>query len=220
MSSGAPIIVASAPSHKPKMEITTTFWVFVIFISVAFITIGFDRVFHNRERPGFALGIWISAFAVCGMFLLFSFHSQLSHKAALLTFFALLLIVFAGTLLVDQNNIDDQESGRMSRYGTWWDGWEDNYFSNIFDKWETWAAIAFVGFLMFNVAVSNDPADGAVKQASNSSTNSNKVAVKKAEVKTTQRQVHHAQPITQKMHNSKQQMHNDLKRQRKADQDH
>lgn len=156
MSSGAPIIVASAPSHKPKMEITTTFWVFVILISVAFITIGFDRVFHNRERPGFALGIWISAFAVCGMFLLFSFHSQLSHKAALLTFFALLLIVFAGTLLVDQNNIDDQESGRMSRYGTWWDGWEDNYFSNIFDKWETWAAIAFVGFLMFNVAVSHD----------------------------------------------------------------
>lgn len=155
------------------MEITTTFWVFVIFISVAFITIGFDRVFHNRERPGFALGIWISAFAVCGMFLLFSFHSQLSHKAALLTFFALLLIVFAGTLLVDQNNIDDQESGRMSRYGTWWDGWEDNYFSNIFDKWETWAAIAFVGFLMFNVAVSNDPADGAVLGVTSSDKSTN-----------------------------------------------
>lgn len=63
--------------------------------------------------------------------------------------------------MVDQNNIEDQESGRMSRYGTWWDGWEDNYFSNIFDKWETWAAIAFVGVLMFNVAVRNDPADGA-----------------------------------------------------------
>ena len=143
------------------MEITTTFWVFVILITVAIVTIGFDRVFHNRERPAFALGIWISAIAICGMFLLFSFHSQLSHKAALLTFFALLLIVFAGNLLVDQNNIEDQESGRMSRYGTWWDGWEDNYFSNIVDKWKTWAAIAFVGVLMFSVALKNDPADGA-----------------------------------------------------------
>ena len=161
MSSGALIIVASVPSPNRKMEITTTFWVFVILITVAIVTIGFDRVFHNRERPAFALGIWISAIAICGMFLLFSFHSQLSHKAALLTFFALLLIVFAGNLLVDQNNIEDQESGRMSRYGTWWDGWEDNYFSNIVDKWKTWAAIAFVGVLMFSVALKNDPADGA-----------------------------------------------------------
>ncbi len=212
MSSGALIIVASVPSPNRKMEITTTFWVFVILITVAIVTIGFDRVFHNRERPAFALGIWISAIAICGMFLLFSFHSQLSHKAALLTFFALLLIVFAGNLLVDQNNIEDQESGRMSRYGTWWDGWEDNYFSNIVDKWKTWAAIAFVGVLMFSVALKNDPADGAAAQMINSSTNSNKVAIKKVEAKTTHNQVHHAQPTKQKMHNSKQEVH-----QRKTD---
>lgn len=138
------------------MDTNTTLMVIAVVIGIAIATIGFDRFLHNRERPTFALGIWTSTFAVCGIIFLVNGHNNLTHKASALIFFALLIIALAGNILVDKNNIDDQLSGRMSGWGTWWDGWNNNYFNNVVDRWESWALIVVLGFVMFHVAFRND----------------------------------------------------------------
>jgi len=127
-----------------------------VVIGFALAMVFFDRYMHNRERPNFAAGVMITAFAICGFLFLFSGHYNLTHKATALILLALILIGLAGNLLIDKNNIDDQEGGLMSKWGTWWDRGEDNYFNNILDKWQTWAFICVIGWLMFSVAVNRD----------------------------------------------------------------
>lgn len=156
MSSVAPIIVTSAPYSHTKMDTNTVFLVILVVIGFSMATVGLDRYMHNRERPDFAAGVTITAFAVCGVLILYAWHNNLTHKATSLILFALILIGLAGNLLIDKNNIDDQEGGLMPKWGTWWDYGADSYCNNILDKWQTWAFVCIVGWLMFSVAVNRD----------------------------------------------------------------
>jgi hypothetical protein len=148
------------------MDTNTVFLVILVVIGLAIGTVGFDRFLHNRERPNFAAGVMMTAFAACGVLLLITGHNNFNHKATSLMFFAFILIGLAGNLLIDKNNIDDQESGRMSKWGTWWDRGNDNYIANIVDKWETWGLICIIGLVMFNVAFSKETKEVTAAQAS------------------------------------------------------
>ena len=54
-------------------------------------------------------------------------------------------------LAIDKLNIDEQNSGLMSKWGTWWDGFNDNYLSNKFDSFTSYivilVAIGALGYL-------------------------------------------------------------------------
>lgn len=165
------------PFPHTTMDTNTTFMVIAVVIAIAIATIGFDRFLHNRERPTFALGIWISTFAVCGIIFLVNGHNNLTHKASALIFFALLIIGLAGNILVDKNNIDDQLSGRMSGWGTWWDGWNNNYVNNVVDRWESWALIIVLGFVMVNIASKNESIQSSLASTSVAAAETSKARV-------------------------------------------
>lgn len=57
----------------------------------------------------------------------------------------LFIVICVGSLLIDNTNIDDQENGRMPMGGSWWDGFEDSYGRNIWDKWVTWLLLIVLG---------------------------------------------------------------------------
>lgn len=169
------------------MDTNTVFLVILVVIGLAIGTVGFDRFLHNRERPNFAAGVMMTAFAACGVLLLITGHNNFNHKATSLMFFAFILIGLAGNLLIDKNNIDDQESGRMSKWGTWWDRGNDNYIANIVDKWETWGLICIIGLVMFNVAFSKETKEVTAAQASPAPV----AAVGKAQVSSNQKHSAH-----------------------------
>lgn len=189
-----PTIVSS---HPPKnMDTGTTFLIIAFLIGFSLITIFLDRFMHNYERPDFALGVTISALALCGAVLLIGYHSNPESKATQMIFTALLAIALAGKLLIDKNNIDDQENGRMSRRGTWWDCWQNNYRCNIIDKWDTWAKIAILGWVMVIIAQSKDP---ATSFETNSNPSPNKaIAEKSAAISIAHRAVQKAHRATKK----------------------
>jgi purine-cytosine permease-like protein len=182
------------------MDTNTVFLAILVVIGFAIATVWFDRFMHNRERPNFAAGVTITAFAICGFLILFNGHHNLTHKATTLILFALILFVLAGNLLIDKNNIDDQEGGLMSKWGTWWDSGDDNYFSNIIDKWQTWAFICVVGWLMFSVAVNRDIDDD---NAAIAATTSNAVVAKTpAPSQKTKHKTQTGSKLHQSQHNS------------------
>lgn len=192
------------------MDTNTVFLAILVLIGSALAMVWFDRYMHNRERPNFAAGVMITAFAVCGILILSNWHYNLTHKATALIFFALVLIGLAGNLLVDKNNIDDQEGGLMSKRGTWWDFGDDSYFNNIIDKWQTWAVICVIGWLMYSVAVNRDIDDDNAAIAA--TTSSIAVAKTAASSQSTKHTTQKGSKLHQSQHKSTEKHHSPAKK--------
>ncbi|HEY9777769.1 MAG TPA: hypothetical protein V6C81_28675 [Planktothrix sp.] len=117
-----------------------------------------DRIMHKSDRTGFVIGTSITTIAVCGMAALILSHPDFSEKGTRLLALGLFLMALVGGTFIDNNNIQDQEAGSMSKYGSWWDGWNDNYFTNIWDKSVSSILMVVVGILMVFVALMPDTA--------------------------------------------------------------
>ncbi len=178
---------------------------FAFVIGYSLLTIAFDRCMHNYVRPNFALGVMIAGLSICGLIFLVFAHPNDHSKASSLMFVAFLILVMVGKLLIDKNNIDDQNAGRMSKWGTWWDGWDNNYFYNIIDKWETWAVIAFLGFAGFNIAMRSE-FDESFTASSNPSP-STASATQSATIKTAHHTVTRVHHVAHRTHGATPQTH-------------
>ncbi len=135
----------------------------------AVLTILFDGAMRGEHRPNFAMGICLSAVALIALVCL-NGNMNLHSSLGILIVGSLLILALLGGLIVDQTNIDDQESGRMSRWGSWWDGFGDNYFQNVTDKWENIVLIAVIFIGMLYLVVKNEYAAKSQPEIAFSST--------------------------------------------------
>jgi hypothetical protein len=125
------------------------------------VTIAFDSSMHGRYRHGFANGVALQGSALSLMFFWFSGYSY-NHPETPNTFImlSLYLVMLVGKLIINKSNIADQQAGRMSKWGSWWDTFDDNYFFNIWSSRITYLYIfLFVGALIFNTMGSRTLAD-------------------------------------------------------------
>ena len=118
---------------------------------LAVVSILIDSVFRGKLRTNYAAGVIVIACALAAIVMLLSGATAPVHsKAHQVILLGLLAVGAIGVVMRDNANIEDQEQGRMSRFGSWWNGFEDNYENNIIDKWETYAIMGVLMFLMFS----------------------------------------------------------------------
>lgn len=108
-----------------------------------------DWLFRGRFRRNFAIGYAVIAIALSAIVTLCACSPEEHYgKVKTIIVLGMLALCCIGSIVIDNVNISEQENRRMSRWGSWWDGFEDNYVSNIIDKWETYAVLAFLLFCM------------------------------------------------------------------------
>lgn len=122
----------------------------VIFLSamipvLGIVSIGLDTLMRGRFRSGNAKGTILSAAGIIGVFCWFGFHDRVDPQFGMIVLLLSILLYLFASLIIERNDIEDQESGRMSKWGDWWSDFNNNYFFNQLSLGINWIAISIVG---------------------------------------------------------------------------
>lgn len=144
----------------------------------------FDCLFRGRFRRNFAIGYAVIAIALSAIVTMGACSPE-EHYGKLKTIIVLAMLALCciGSIVIDNVNISEQENRRMSRWGSWWDGFEDNYFSNIIDKWETYAVLAILLFCIGSIILKPEVVSAGTTEIAKSTQASHKASDKKSPVK-------------------------------------
>lgn len=122
----------------------------VLFFACA--DIGWDTLVRCRFRPGHAQGAVGRAAGFAGIGWWVLCHRQVDAQFGVILLLCSILVLLGACVLIDRTDIADQESGSMSKWGDWWDKYENNYLSNKLDIGFNYLALQLVaGALLITV---------------------------------------------------------------------
>lgn len=96
-------------------------------------TIACDTIMRQRYRPTFAMATTVSGVAALCLVALVCFHHAFTNQTTAMIAVTILMVTVLSQKAIDKLNIEEQEAGLMSKWGTWWDGLSDNYLTNKTD---------------------------------------------------------------------------------------
>jgi len=143
-----PLLVAK------KMNNPFEFSVYVA--GLAAVTLIVDCMLRGKFRKDFALGVVVIAGALIAFINYCAVHHGHYTKAERFIAIGLFTMCALGSVLFDNANIRAQERGEMSKWGDAIECFDNNYWSNLKSRAETWMFIAFLGMVLVGVLFSKE----------------------------------------------------------------
>lgn len=137
-----------------KMNIPFEFTVYVA--GLAAMTLVVDYIMRGKFRPDFAIGVAVLAGAMIALVSFGSVHHGHYTKADRIIGLGLLIMVLLGSVMFDNANIRAQERGEMSKWGDAIELFQNNYWSNLRDKYKTWVGIGILCFIWVGTIIEKE----------------------------------------------------------------
>lgn len=112
-----------------------------------------DWLFRQRYRAGYANGCLVCAVAMCALVAFAQGHSPDHSKVNTIVCLLLVLGLVVGAWMINQNDVEDQESGQMSWIGSWWDNFDNNYLNNKCSQFLLPVVMVLLGGAILMVAI-------------------------------------------------------------------
>lgn len=180
---------------------------FSVYIAgLAAITLVVDYMMRGKFRQDFAVGVAVIAGAMIAFVSFGSVHHGHYTKADRFIGLGLLIMIMLGSILFDNANIRAQQRGEMSKWGDAIELFQNNYWSNVRDKYKTWVGVAILSFVMVGTLFEKEvqPEQGAAVL-----TASEHHAAVSVKTKTSQSNNHKTHPAKSGQHSRKVSHHKD-----------